>query len=122
MNLIGEYQKLAKTVYNGLAFNWELPAYHLYRKFAFERDRLKQSLTGQNNHLRLKNMEVPDNAVAECLKNPDVSELREELLGQEGKVKAQEDKLYEKALAIDKTLKKPSQSNPYQDVKKMLSG
>jgi hypothetical protein len=56
INLLGEYVKRAKTVYDKVNFNWCVVGYNLYRKFAFEREKMKKCLVNKQNCFNLKGM------------------------------------------------------------------
>lgn len=66
---MGEYHKKAKNVYNGINFSWIIVAYQLYRKFVYEREKMKEAINQGKNCFKLKNMEVPDDALSDCVKN-----------------------------------------------------
>lgn len=44
-------------------------AYQLYRKFVYEREKMKEAINNGKNCFKLNNMEVPDDALSDCVKN-----------------------------------------------------
>lgn len=85
----------------------------MYAKFVFEREKIKETLLQGPNCFVLKNLEVPSDALKQCLACDDISQLRDDLVEQSGKVQEHLQQHYQRALTEDKSLKRIGKEDPY---------
>lgn len=58
VDILGEYYKVAKQTYSQIEYAWEINGFWLYKKFAYEREKVLVAMKGGENCFTIEGMDI----------------------------------------------------------------